>query len=248
MTSILMSNWFLSHASSSKECSLTFITSKATKDMESFTHLKTSTSTMRASQSNWGIQFRHLLYPNQRFSAVNTVSLLILYRCITLWTKILRLLTDRLYSFFWLSFYTSNTQPYEKANANKYTCSFANGKPIHCLPLLENLYAIVSRLDNLSISMTIYDRIGVCGVLMKGLRGYLSCGNRFYQPLLAFKRFLLSLLSLLAGLLVSGLNTCGTYATTLLHLNSHLLIYVKVYIAYIIGMESNGGRYCWRLL
>lgn len=60
---LLMFQWFLSHASSSKECSLAFMTSETSKNMKTFAHMKLVTTTMRTSKSNRCIQSRQLPPP-----------------------------------------------------------------------------------------------------------------------------------------------------------------------------------------
>lgn len=56
----LMPKRFLSHASSSKECSLAFMTPEASKEMESFTHMETVTATMRTGKPDGCVCSWHL--------------------------------------------------------------------------------------------------------------------------------------------------------------------------------------------
>ena len=63
MITMSMSERSLSHAPGSKECSLTFVASKTSKNVKSFPHVETITTTNRASKSDRCIRSRHLPPP-----------------------------------------------------------------------------------------------------------------------------------------------------------------------------------------
>ena len=59
-----MPKWFLLYLSSSEKCSPALVTYKTIFNMEAFSHMKFTMTTMRTNEPNRYIQFRHLPSPD----------------------------------------------------------------------------------------------------------------------------------------------------------------------------------------